>query len=317
MTTTDRWALPPIPQEWTPAHPTAEGWLDGYLQHFSASGLRLLRVCPRAWQERYIHGKKERPGAALTVGKAVHSATGFSHTQKIQSHEDLPVTEVLQYYHDVAWPEAIEQDGGVEEIRWDEDSKPEDVRNDGQRMTQAYHLTVSPRIQPLAVEKRIDFVVPGIPVPFVGYVDVEEEGNLDDLKTGKQVTRKPDANWRTQGTLYAAHLGKPCHFHSVSRAKTPSIATPLESPEMVVTPHPHTVETITRVLHDYAMQAAWYFETYGPDDPWPTNGIFMDYKGGRVCDFCGFRKDCPAWAHEREIVLDMVDIHGKPIRGTV
>jgi hypothetical protein len=293
--------LPPAPPVWRPDPEPALAWLDGYIHHFSATSIRMLRICPEQYRQRYILGRKERPGEALTLGKAVHSALGFSHLQKIESHEDLPVPVVVEYFHDKAWPEAVEADGGEEEIRWDK--KPEDVRRDGDRVTKAYHSVVSPRVQPLAVEKKFEIVVPGVPVPFQGYIDVEEEHNVDDVKTGKQVQRKPDANWRFQGTLYTVATGKPTHFHSVSRAQTPSIATPKESPEMIVTPHETQVAYVEKVLRDYAAQVEWYFMRFGPDEPWPTTGVFMDYKGGPACNFCGFRKWCVAWTHEREVVL--------------
>jgi hypothetical protein len=304
--------LPPAPEVWTPEPEHQHvGWLDGYVQHFSASSVRMLKICPEQYRQRYILGRKERPGEALTLGSAVHDALGHSHRQKIQTYADLPVSEVVEYFHDLAWPKAIAKDGGVDEIRWD--NKPEEVRRDGERVTGAYHHVVSPRIQPLAVEERFEFVVPGVPVPFVGYIDVEEELDNIDVKTSKQVSRKPDANWRTQGEMYAAFKGKPTHFHSVSRAKTPSIATPKESPEMVVEANPLVREYFEKALRDYAAQVEWYFNRFGPDEPWPTHGRWMDYKGGPACNFCGFRKWCVAWAHERTVMTDMVDIHGNPI----
>lgn len=291
--------LPPAPEGFVPMTPEpSDAWLDGYIQHFSPSSLRLLKVCPEAYRQRYILGRKERPGESLTLGSAVHKALEFNFSQKISSHEDLPVTQVVEFFNDKGWPDAVEKDGGETEIRWD--SKPEVARGDGTRMTHAYHLAVAPRIQPVAVERRVDFVVPGVPIPFMGFIDVEEEANQIDVKTGKQVTRKPDANWKLQGTLYTAFTGKPTHFHSVSRAKTPSIATPLESDEMIVTPHAAQVGQIERVLRDYAAQVEFYFYRYGPDEPWPTNGIFMDYKGGAACSYCGFRRFCIAWAHEQQ-----------------
>jgi len=294
----ERFTLPPPPAGYHPEQQApATGFLDGYLAHFSPSGLRLLRVCPRAWQQRYIKGRKERPGEALTLGKAWHSAQGFNDLQKITSHADLPVTEVVEYFHDAAWPEAVEKDGGESEIRWDK--KPEEVRHDGERITRAYLTSVSPRVQPLAVEKKIEFLVPGIPIPFLGYIDVEEEANLIDRKSGKQVQKKPDAHWRLQGVVYTAFLGKPTHFHSVSRAQTPSIATPLQSEQMVVSLEEAQRPLVERVFRDYAFQVQMYFDKYGPEDDWPVNGIFSDYKGGPACNFCGFRNDCPAWAHER------------------
>jgi hypothetical protein len=313
--------LPPAPDIWTADmhdvvllnRPAVEhvAWLDGYITHFSPTSLRMLKICPEQYRQRYILGRKERPGEALTVGNAVHGAMAFTHTQKIQTHEDLPVPTVVEFFHDVAWPKSVEKDGGVKEIRWD--NKPDDVRRDGERMTGAYHHVVSPRVQPVAVETKFEYVVPGVPVPIIGYIDVEEERNNVDLKTGKQVQKKPDANWRTQGELYAVARGKPTHFHSLSRAKTPSIATPKESDEMVVDANPALRDLFEKELRDYAAQVEWYFNRFGPDEPWPTHGRRMDYKGGPACNFCGFRKWCVAWAHERVVETDMKDIHGAPI----
>ena len=308
-------SLPPAPEGFAPPAPPPDAWLDGYIQHFSPSSIRMLKICPEQYRQRYILGRKERPGEALTLGSAVHKALGFNFEQKIVSHEDVAPDVVVEYFHDKAWPDALQSDGGESEIRWD--SKPDDARRDGERVTRAYHVAVAPRIQPVAVERRVDFMVPGIAVPFIGYIDWEEETHQTDLKTGKQVTRKPDSNWRFQGTIYTAFTGKPTHFHSLSRAKTPSIATPLESPDMVVAPHAAQVEQIERVLRDYAAQVEFYFERYGPNDPWPTTGLFMDYRGGGACLYCGFRKHCIAWAHERTVVTDMTDINGQPIQVTL
>jgi len=321
-----RFSLPPEPAGWPVGglphgeHPydygyaPQEAWLDGYIKHFSATSLRLLKTCPEAWRQRYILGKKERPGEALVLGSAVHDAVGFSHIQKIESHEDLPVKDVVEFLHDKAWPDAIAEEGGEPEIRWD--SKPDDARRDAERVASAYHATVSPSVQPIAVERKIEFWVPDVAVPFIGYIDWEEETHQDDLKTGKQVQRKPDANWRFQGMLYAAATGKPTHFHSASRAKTPSIATPLTDEAMVVQLRDSQKPEVYRVLADYAAQVEFFFNKYGPDETWPTSGVFMDYKGGAACNFCGFRKDCPVWRFEREVELDMVGIDGQPIAFT-
>jgi CRISPR/Cas system-associated exonuclease Cas4 (RecB family) len=316
---TEPFVLPPAPEIWTPEpsfdrdaeQQSDAAWLDGHIHHFSATSISMLKICPEQYRQRYILGRKERPGEALTMGNAVHDALAFTHEQKIESHEDLPVPVVVEYYHDKSWPEAVESDGGESEIRWDK--KPEEVRHDGQRVTQAYHTVVSPRVQPIAVEQKFSVVVDGVPVPFIGYLDVEEEFNVVDVKTGKQEQKKPDAKWRFQGTLYTIVKNKATHFHSVSRAQTPSIATPKESPEMIVQPDPRQIAPVEKVLRDFAWQVEQYFNRYGPDEAWPTTGAFMDYRGGPACNFCGFRKFCDYWVHEREVPTDMVNLDGTPI----
>jgi hypothetical protein len=308
--------LPPPPQDFllTPVGVQPAGgqvvgvtgrpWLEGRVKHFSASSLRMLRICPEQYRQRYILGRKERPGGSLTLGSAFHEATHFNFEQKIETHEDLKIDEVIERFHDYSWPEAVASDGGVDAIRWDDGLKPDDYRRDGERMARAYHVSVAPRIQPVEKpEQRFDLWVPGIPVPFIGYIDVVEEANVIDEKTGKAVQRKPDANWRTQGGVYALVKQRPVHFHSISRAKTPSIATPLTDPDMVIPYTPETAAVTTQVLHHYKEQVEFFMHRYGPDDPWPTNGVFMDLKGGPACRYCGFRKFCPAWAHERTVTV--------------
>lgn len=304
--------LPPVPESFklepsgiatpTPDYlPPPTDWLEGRIRHFSASSLRLLRVCPEAYRQRYVLGRKERPGESLTLGSAFHDAQSFNFAAKLETHEDKPIAEVVEYFHDHSWPKALENDGGVDEIRWDND--PDHARRDGERMTQAYHHTVAPRIQPVErPEQRFDLYVTGVPVPFIGYLDIVEASSVDDLKTGKAVQRKPDANWRMQGAIYSLVKQRPTHFHSISRAKTPSIATPLTDPEMAIPFREDIAAVTTGVLVDYASQVEYFMGKYGPEDPWPTSGIFMDYKGGSACKFCGFRKFCPAWAWEREVV---------------
>jgi hypothetical protein len=304
--------MPPVPDNFRvteeglvvplEAPPPQPDYLGGYIKSFSASSLRLLRVCPEAYRQRYILGRKERPGGALTLGSAVHDALAFSHADKVTSGVDKPVPEVVEYFHDKSWPKAVESDGGLDVIKWDDGVKPDDYRRDGERMAQAYHHTVSPRIQPVErPEQRFDLYVDGIPVPFIGYLDFVEQEDVIDLKTGKQVSRKPDANWRMQGAIYTLVKQKPTHFHSLSRAKTPSIATPLTDPDMAI-PYRHDIAEVTRgVLRAYKEQVEWFMNRHGPDEAWPTNGLFMDYKGGPACRYCGFRSTCPAWAWERSI----------------
>lgn len=291
--------LPPAPADWleraVPEPAPDVAWLDGYIQHFSPSSLRMLKTCPEQYRQRYLLGRKERPQERLTLGTAVHAALAFNDVAKIESHEDASTKQVIEYFNDLAWPNTIEKDGGVNEIQWK--LKPEEARKDGERVTISYHKVVSPRIQPVAVEHEFRYVVEGVAVPVYGFIDVVEEHNTVDRKIGAQVQKKPDANWRTQGAIYAAATGLPTHFHSASRAKTPSLATPLEHPEM-------SIEDVQRPLIDQLVRShadlvEWYFNRFGPDEPWPTTGVFMDLKGGSACNFCGFRKFCVAWEHER------------------
>jgi hypothetical protein len=44
------------------------------VDHLSATQISMLNRCPEQYRQRYVLGKKERPGAALIVGGAFHEA---------------------------------------------------------------------------------------------------------------------------------------------------------------------------------------------------------------------------------------------------
>jgi len=268
-------------------------WLG--FRHFSATSLRMLSRCPEQFRNRYVLHKKERPSAALTIGSGFHSALKFNYSQKVDSHEDRKLSEVIEYLQDEGWPKVVADDGGVDEIRWDDGQTPDDGRRDAERMTSAYYKLVVPRVQPITAEQKFSVRVPNVQVPIIGYIDQETETEIIDTKTGKQVQRRPDGGWRFQGRIYQLVSLKPVHFHSVSRAKTPSIQTPLDSEEMVVSLNRRQNEATQAIVQDFAAQVEFFMERYGPENPWPQTGLFNSLRGGDACNFCGFRKTCIAW----------------------
>src|SRR5215831_10756940 len=150
-----------------------EEWLG--FTHFSATSLRMLSRCPEQFRQRYVLHRKERPGAALTIGSTFHDTLRFNYAQKVDSHTDLKLSEVVQFLQDEAWPRCVEQDGGIEEIRWDDGQKPDDARHDAERMMSAYYKAVVPRVQPVKAEQRFEMWVPNVKVPVIGYIDQETE----------------------------------------------------------------------------------------------------------------------------------------------
>lgn len=271
----------------------AELWNLNFLDHWSPSSLSMLQRCPRAWQERYLHGRKERPAEAPLIGTAVHAAIEANFRQKIESHKDLPPIDVLDSYQEEIFPHVIkdEQERAGAEVLWD--TSPDKARNRGRVMLSEYHGTVAPRVQPEAVELRIeaDF---GLPVPVIGRFDVRRAASLIDVKTGRQATRKPKEAWRIQASVYGRAENKPVEFHSLAattKTEKVTIVTPLESEDMLV--HPTLAERIeiarsVRVISDLA---CFFMAKYGTDTAWPTLGTLHTW----ACDYCGFRKDCPAW----------------------
>lgn len=270
--------------------------LSQYVRHLSASSIGMVLRCPRQFQQRYIFGRKQRPGESIVVGSFFHETLDWNYKDKVTSFVDKPLSDAVQYMGDVAVPKVIEEEGGVDNILWDNDL--DFAHNDAERVMSAYYRTVVPRIQPVGTEERFEMRVEGVDVPLIGYVDVRDESRVIDTKTGKQATRKVKPSWELQGRLYAQALTLPVEYHSVSRAKTPTIITALESEDMVV--HPPTEKQARNMAHT-VKAAADYIEyliaTFGIEEEWPALGAVPDFTRNMLpCNFCGYREGCPAWA---------------------
>jgi hypothetical protein len=284
------------------AQPQAGKWTLPWnlpIEHWSASSLAMLHRCPYQWQQRYIRGIKERPGEAPVLGSAVHKAIEKNFGQKIESHEDLPIVPLLDYYAEEAFPEIVksEQEKTGLEIVWDSDENPdkarEKARQRGKVMLAEYHGGVAPRVQPSRVESiiSVDF---GVPVPVEGRFDVERPAGTIDVKTGKSKTSKPKEAWRIQAAVYGKATEKPVEFHHISatvKTGAVNVVTPLESEAMLVHPTRRERAEIERSIRILSALAVFYMQMYGPDNDWPTLGRLHTW----ACDYCGFRAGCPAW----------------------
>jgi hypothetical protein len=281
-------------EEFAP-QPAAPGWLDGRVKHLSASSLSMWRRCPRQWMQRYLLHRKEPPGEGLVIGSFFHETLNFNYGQKIVSHEDRPLSELVEYLEDAAIPKVMDESGGEGEVSWDNGSGLETARNDSRRIVGAYHHAVLPRMQPVAVEQRMEWHM-GAPVPVIGYLDTILADRVVDTKTGKQSVSKLKPGWRLQADLYSSYLGKPIEYQSISRAKTPKITTGLESEDLVVTPSHGEAANLVKVLLQICTQIEWMYERYGLEDIWPTWGRWSDWSQSiSPCNYCGYRRDCPAW----------------------
>jgi PD-(D/E)XK nuclease superfamily len=301
--------LGPEPVLQAPPPPEPTTLLGQHIHHLSASSLGMVLRCPRQFYRRYILGEKQRPGESIVIGSFFHETLDWNYKTKIESHIDQPLADAIQYLGDVAVPSVLEQEGGEENILWDTDLNT--AHADSERVMTAYYKTVVPRIQPVGTEERFEIRVPGVEVPIIGYVDVKagHEVEMDttslwmpdriiDTKTGKQATRKVKPSWQLQGRLYAQALILPVEYHSISRAKTPTIVTGLESADMIVDVPTHAqTENMNRTIKAAADYIEYLLNAYGVDQEWPALGAVPDFTRNMLpCDFCGWREGCPAWA---------------------
>ena len=234
------------------------------------------------------HGWKLRDVArsiGASNGTAVHKAAAHALTRKMHTGELGPVNEA----EDAGMAELDKQLDETETL-WDA-TTPD--RNAAQkqitRQTLLYHSTVAPGIQPIAVEEHLQAqIAPGYLLS--GHIDVSEELDLHDLKTGR--------NQRANAAQYGAYAllrrsnGKKARNLIEDYVKRVSHKTPQPQSERVVYPGPRaemqaqqTVKRIVRDVHRFR-------ETL---DPWaflPNPNSYLC--GDKFCPAHG-TEFCSAW----------------------
>jgi hypothetical protein len=144
----------------------------------SASSVSTFLRCGHQWFLAYVEGIKSPPSLAMARGLAVHKAVEHNMVQKVASHEDVPVGDMLDAFS-TSW-DALSTEG----LRVDEDKDPGEVKDGGVALTRLHHQEVSPLIQPIYVEHPVQFDINGI--TYSGQIDiVDEMGRIRDTKTTK------------------------------------------------------------------------------------------------------------------------------------
>jgi hypothetical protein len=113
------------------------------------------------------------------LGIAVHEAVEVNYRQKIETYEDLPVSDVQDAFA-TAW-------NRLEPEIEDPKDDPGEAKDSGVLVVEKYQEIVSPTVQPVFVEQDVAFELAGI--PYSGIIDlVDHENRIRDLKV---VAKKP------------------------------------------------------------------------------------------------------------------------------
>lgn len=258
--------------------------------YLSASRLTLFQRCPEQYRRRYLKNERERSNGNLVWGGADHYAHEQNFRQKIDSHEDLPVDDVKVAFAE-GFDQRVEEGGGTDEIAWG-DQRPGEIKDAGVLLAAAYHMQVSPSVQPIAVETRFEVQIPGVPVPVIGYIDVNEALRAIERKTAKAKTVNVKPGWRLQGLVYQYAKGLPVDYHVSVKTKTPAIYTADTEPGLRLVDT--RAELTERLMGNLAQHILTLYTTFGPDEPWP-GAITDDW----ACSYCLFgpkqNADCAWW----------------------
>lgn len=144
-------------------------------QVYSGSSISTFLRCAKQWEYAYVYAIKKPPRLRMVIGNAAHAAVEVNFTQKITSRTDMPLSDVEDAFSD-------EFDRLVVEAEPDPDEPARAGKDSGVLVVRSYQENVAKDIQPLMVEKEVQFDING--VAYSGYVDlVDDQRTIRDLKT--------------------------------------------------------------------------------------------------------------------------------------
>lgn len=171
------------------------------LEHLSYSSISLYLSCARSWRFKYIEGVPTYSTPELAFGSAIHGAIEGYLSQAERTKQPVD-------FWSASWSKATE---GVQNIFWGADT-PEHHCNEGVRiLTHTDVLTGISAIQlnGLAVEEKVSLRVPGVPIPVIGYIDIQTaDGVPGDIKTSSKSWSQERAESETQSLFYLASLNQ-------------------------------------------------------------------------------------------------------------
>lgn len=271
----------------TPIEVARADW-PAEIKHLSTSSMKKFLECPERWRLHYLKREREiTQGYWLFQGSVNHRSIDWGLREKMTTGRLPEVKQVLERF-DHEWEAELVERGGVDALQW-RDSTPSAAKDQTAGLVKAY-MPIAQTLNPIALEQRFDVDIPLVPVPLMGYIDIEEETRLIDRKDVPSRQRKPKSDWVMQGGIYTAVKQKPIDFHVSTKTKMPMVYTPGVDPELAM---PAWSE---RRMHLYVQRVARsisnLYTQYGPDDVWPGNGVLHPF----ACDYCGVRPLCSWWA---------------------
>lgn len=174
------------------------------IEHLSYSSISSYLACARNWAYKYVEKEPTYSTADLTIGTAVHGT--------VEAYLNADTRQPMHHYFDGAWASALERG----EIFWGTDSK-ESAYNEGLNLVS--HSAIQTGINGLQVarfddgrariEEKVELRVPGVPLPIVGYIDIQTADQVPgDFKTSARSWTQDRAQNETQSLFYLAALNQ-------------------------------------------------------------------------------------------------------------
>lgn len=148
------------------------------IKHLSYSSVALWNRCPREWWLKYVHKVTETVGPALAFGTAMHQTI-----QQSLLGKGVGVEGAGKFHS--AMQAAVVSSKLM--------ASPADVKN---LTTLGRQILADPMVAAILdsikvssadqVERRVEFYVPNVDIPIIGYIDImDDDGHPYDIKTSK------------------------------------------------------------------------------------------------------------------------------------
>ncbi len=165
--------------------------------HISPSQLNMYLRCPAQYKFRYVDNIILPPKSALIRGKAVHKGQEYNYLQKIDTFEDVKLSEVQEVT-------AAEFEALAPETDWEKDEDPGKIKDDTINLVSLYHTEIAPSVQPVLVEEKVTVEFENADYILLGYIDVlDNKGFIRDTKTVARTPAQDEADKSLQLTAYA------------------------------------------------------------------------------------------------------------------
>lgn len=238
-------------------------------------------TCPESFRRRYLLHERDGFGPERFLGDVDHRTIAAALEEKMMGRlwDDKLLDSAFTYI----WGDVLDHET---DPVWG-DTSPEKAEKCLRQGVHLYWDEVGSKLAPVSVESKMEQTIPGIPVPLIGYLDIETADEIIDRKGPKQKLSSPKPPWVFQARCYQLMIPKPVAWHITTRQVTPQLSMG-ESLTLPVGDPDRTVRILQRAW--WEMQDSW--ARYGADEPWPLSGTLHPF----MCGYCSYRSDCVAWS---------------------
>lgn len=242
--------------------------------------------CPERWAVRNLRKEITALGyefrqtgrsIGASNGTAVHKSAAHILTGMMETGDPGSEDDAVEVGHE-GLKEAMEE----EEMIWDNTTPDINAAHQQvSRQARLYHSKVAPGIKPIAVEQELKGTLKEGFI-LVGHLDVSEEFDLHDLKTG----RNQRANAAQYGcySLLRRTNKQPSRNLIEDYVRRVGVRTPQPDPERVVYPSERAEQIAAKTLKRIIADIEQFRET---EDPWS----FLPNPNSMLCS----DRFCPAW----------------------